>query len=280
MNENLVTNIKIQTKNKKRVNVCVDGKFLFSCSIQIVYKYGIEKGKKIDKEYLENIVKEDNYIRCKNASLKIIERSFKTEKQIRDKLLKKEYDADTIERTLDFLKEHKFVDDLKYVKIYIGRKLGCWGKEKMKYELLRKGISRNIIDDQLQDIDGTVYEENALQIGVKKYNSILKNCTSEGDAYRKLGNYLAGKGYDIHTVKKTLHEIINKEDFSQEEKNCKKDINNIYAIAKKRYNIIAGSCNDDMKIARNLGQYMLRRGYKWDDVKSVIKEILKEDVDS
>ena len=41
-------------------------------------------------------------MKCKSAALRIIERTHKTEKEIRERLLKREYDIETINRTISF----------------------------------------------------------------------------------------------------------------------------------------------------------------------------------
>ena len=40
----------------------------------------------IDSEKLKILAEQESLIRCKNSALRIIERSYKTEKEVRDKL--------------------------------------------------------------------------------------------------------------------------------------------------------------------------------------------------
>ncbi|WP_416176548.1 hypothetical protein [Clostridium sp.] len=47
-------------------------------------------------------------------------------------------------------------------------------------------------------------------------------------------------------------------------------------LQKKRYNIIARSENDVNKLKRKLSQYLMRRGYLWEDIKPILKTILNE----
>ncbi|MBA5850324.1 recombination regulator RecX [Clostridium sp. cel8] len=276
MCKKIVTEIKLQSRNKKRVNVYVNDEFSFSCSTEIVYKYNIYKGKNIDEDLLKNIIEEDDYIKCKNLALRIIERNFKTEKQIYDRLVKEEYNIKTIERTLNFLKQYKFIDDYKFAKMWIKEKINHFGKNKIRYELVKKGISEDIIETEMESIDESVYKNGILKLCIKKYKTMHKDRESMSSAYRKLGNYLLGRGYNIELIRETLKKVINKEDFVKKEIYSKKDENNIYSIAKKRYNIIARSENDVNKLKRKLSQYLMRRGYLWEDIKPILKTILNE----
>ncbi|AND85787.1 recombination regulator RecX [Clostridium tyrobutyricum] len=277
-NINLVTDIKVQKGNKNRVNVYIDYEFSFSCSRELVYRYRIDKNEYIDLGYIKGIIHEDNYIKCKSSALNILERNYKTEKQISDKLLKKGYDIDTVLRTLNFLKDYKFVDDNKFASLYAEEKIRICGRNKIKHELVKKGIEKCMIDRILSDMDKGQYEENALNCARKKYDIIIKSENNFQKVYLKLGSYLTRRGYEIELAKNILKKIIKKDDFIQQEKISKKDTNPLYDIAKKRYNIITRSENDINKINRRLSQYLMRRGYLWEDIKQVLRKIMQEDI--
>ncbi|WP_058953214.1 recombination regulator RecX [Clostridium tyrobutyricum] len=277
-NINLVTDIKVQKGNKNRVNVYIDYEFSFSCSRELVYRYRIDKNEYIDLGYIKGIIHEDNYIKCKSSALNILERNYKTEKQISDKLLKKGYDIDTVLRTLNFLKDYKFVDDNKFASLYAEEKIRICGRNKIKHELVKKGIEKCMIDRILSDMDKGQYEENALNCARKKYDIIIKSENNFQKVYLKLGSYLTRRGYETELAKNILKKIIKKDDFIQQEKISRKDINPLYDIAKKRYNIITRSENDINKINRRLSQYLMRRGYLWEDIKQVLRKIMQEDI--
>lgn len=278
MNENIVTEVKLQSKNKDRVNIYINDEFSFSCSKEIVYSNNICKGKSIDLDYIKSIITEDNYIKCKNSALRIIERRYKTERQITDKLIEKQYDTDTIKKTVNFLKEYKFIDDFKFTRLYIEEKINHCGKKKIMYDLKKKGISEQVIEKQLEILDNAAYEENAFKFAEKKYNSLIKNENNVKNIYRRLGNYLIRNGYDSALVKKILDSTINKEELELKEKIYKKDINSLYSIAKKRYNIITKSESNVNKISIKLSQYLMRKGYLWEEIKPILKKVLMEDI--
>ncbi|WP_446899071.1 recombination regulator RecX [Clostridium sp. LBM24168] len=277
MCRNVVTGIKL--KSKDRVYVYVDNEFSFSCSTETIYNYNITKGKCINMDYLKSVIEEDNYIKCKNQALRIIERNYRTEKQVCDKLVKKDYDVDTIKRTLKFLRKYKFIDDYKFAKMYIDQKIERFGKNKIKYDLIKKGIGENIIEEELKTIDKSQYEKDAFELALKKYNIMVKEHTDMSYIYRKLGNYMINNGYDMQLTKNILGKVIKKEDFRLKENIYRKDMDALYSTAKKRYNIIARSENDTDKISRKLGQYLLRRNYLWEDIKPVLRKILNKNLE-
>lgn len=270
----MVTKIEIQKRNNKRVNIYLNEEFAFSCSMELVYKYDIRKGKMLDMDYLKNLIYKDNYIKCKRNALYIIEKSYKTEKQMYDKLIKN-FDEEVVRECLEFLKEYNFIDDNKFAEMYIKDKIDFQGRNKIRYSLIKKGIKESIIDERLCSIDDSVEEKAAFHMAKKKYFYIIKGENNINKVYNKLGNYMVGNGYDFPLVKRILKEIlkeyncIDKEDTAQE---INRD--EIYDAAKKRYDIIMKSENDPVKIYKKLGAYLLRRGYPWENVKGILKELI------
>ncbi|MCY6482832.1 recombination regulator RecX [Clostridium aestuarii] len=280
-----ITKIEIGKKNKDRVNVFLDGEFTFACSSDLVYYYKLKKDEKIDLEILKEVIYEDNYLKAKNTALKILEKSYKTEKEISDKLIKKEFEEKVVARVMVFLKEYNFVDDCKYADMFIREKISSSGKSKMKFMLLKKGISKELIDEKFKNIDCSLEKDAAFKLAQKKYNIIKKSENNYMKTYKKIGNYLASRGFDYNIINNVLTEVVNEEHDSKEcsKKNYEQieeehniHLEELYNLAKKRYNIICKSEKDNIKIYRKLSQYLLRRGYKWENVKKILKEIVQE----
>lgn len=208
---NVITNIEEQKRNKERVNVYIDNDYAFSLSKEILLKEKINIKDTVDKEKLLKLSVEDNYSKCKNTSLRIIERSYKTEKELRDSLLTKGYDELSINRTVEFLKEYNFINDEQYTKMYIKDKLKNQGKNKIKYSLIRKGISSDILENELSEVDNSLEDETAYNLGYKKYLTLKKK---EDDKYKlsqKLYRFLMSKGYNYDIVSKTIKRITEEE---------------------------------------------------------------------
>lgn len=205
----VITKIEVQKRNKDRVNIYLDNEYAFSISMELVYKESLKAKMEIDVERLKDIADKEGYLKCKNTALRIIERSFKTEKEIRDKLKEKEYTDNQIEKTVEFLREYNFINDESYVKAYINDKLATRGRQKIKYDLIKKGVDKNLIDEKLSCIDSEDEKNTAFNLAKKKYNSIKK---SESDTYKlsgKLYRFLMSKGYNYELVKDVVKEVIN-----------------------------------------------------------------------
>ncbi|MEW9095015.1 MAG: recombination regulator RecX [Clostridiaceae bacterium] len=204
----VVTKIEVGKRNKNRVNVYLDDEFSFACSAEIIYRFNIKAGENINLQNLEEIVEEDNYIKCKSDSLRFLGKTYKTQKQIYDKLLGKGYDTKTIDRVINFLKEYNFIDDDKYAQMYIKEKIVKEGVNKIKFSLISKGIKEEIINEKINEVDSECQEEAILKLAEKKYNQLMKTENDKRIIYKKIGDYLFRKGYSWDIIKVALNQTL------------------------------------------------------------------------
>ena len=208
-----ITKIEIQKNNKDRVNIYLDGEYALAINAELIYKENLKVKDDVDISKLQEIAEKESYIRCKESAIKIIERSYKTEKEIRDKLKQKWYEEKQINNSIDFLKEYNFINDNTYAKAFIKDKLSSKGSQKIKYDLMKKGIAKDIIEENLIKVDKNEEKEVALNVGRKKYESIRRK---ESDNYKlsgKLYRFLISRGYAYDIVKDVVKEIMSLDEF-------------------------------------------------------------------
>ena len=206
---NIITKIECGNRNKNRVNIYIDEEYAFSVDMEIVYKEGLKVKDSVDYDKLKKIIEEDNYIKCKNAAIRIIERFYKSEKEIKDKLLKKEFDNNTVNRTLSFLKEYNLINDEKLVSMYVKDRLRNQGEKKIKYSLMQKGISEEFIYRELNKINNDDLEDIAYNLALKKYEVLSKRENDKYKLYQKLTRYLMSRGYGYDLISRVVKRIVN-----------------------------------------------------------------------
>ena len=204
-----ITDISMQKKNKNRMNVYIDNIFAFGVSSELIYKEKLKIGSIIDEEKLKKIAYEENLLNCRETSLRIIERSYKTKKEMITRLLEKGYNLEEINETLKFLEEYNFINDESYAKAFIKDRTRTQGKQKIKYSLRNKGISDEIIEEELSKVNMENEKENANELALKKYKVLIKR---ENDKYKlkeKIIRFLLGRGYNYEVAKDAVKEILN-----------------------------------------------------------------------
>lgn len=206
--EGKITKIEAQKKNDKRINVYIEQDFAFACDMELAYKYNIKKDEVINLEKIKAIIDEDNFIKAKFSALKIVERAYKTEKDIREKLIDKGYELNTINRVMDFLKEYDFINDDKYSSMYIKDKIKTQGKSKIKYYLINKGVDINLIEKNMNYfVNGEEEEQGAKVLAEKKLKVLAKRQIDSFKLKQKLYSYMLGRGYDWDCSKKVVDEV-------------------------------------------------------------------------
>ena len=211
-----ITKIEVQKRNKERVNIYIDGEYSLAVNAELIYKENLRTNMEIDIEKLQEVAAKEEILRCRSSALRIIERIYKTEKELRDKLKEKNYSDNAIELSVEFLKEYNYLNDDTYAKAYIKEHASSKGSSKIKYELLKKGIDKDIIEANMPlCIDEETERAAALKIGEKKYRTIIK---SENDTYKisgKLYRFILSKGYNYDIVKSVVKEIMNDDTFTE-----------------------------------------------------------------
>lgn len=211
----IITKIEIQKRNKERVNLFLDGEYAFSLSIELVYKENLNRNDEIDSEKLKILAERESSIRCKNSALRIIEKSYKTEKEVRDKLILKGYEENSINKSIEFLKEYNFINDSNYIKVFIRDKLKSQGSQKIKYALIQKGISKDDIEEELSNLDKENEKNIAFNIAKKKLDIMKKKETDKYKISGKLYRYLISKGYEYDIINEVVKEIMSLDDLME-----------------------------------------------------------------
>jgi regulatory protein len=274
--KSVINKIEVQKRNKDRVNVFIDNEYSFSCSSELIYVHGLKAGKPVNIEELREIVNEDNFIKCKNDALKIIEKNYKSEKEVFDKLIKKEYDEKNIARAIEFLKSYNFVNDDYYTSLYVKEKIKSQGKNKIKYALSKKGIDENIIEDKLKQVTSGTEEGAALKLAEKKYKVLSKSETDARKISSKLWDFLLRNGFEKDIIEEALSKTVKIQAVEHKLEKSETNFKEIYELAEKRYKVITKSEDDKLKQYKKLTEFLLRRGHNWEDVKKVVNDILKD----
>ena len=100
----------------------------------------------------------------RDYALRLIEFRDRTEKELCEKLVGKGYDENQIEDTVEFLKNYGYIDDKRYASHFISDAINLkkWGKIRIRSELLRKGIDREIVDFAIEDAFSQIDDDRVL----------------------------------------------------------------------------------------------------------------------
>lgn len=195
-----ITDLKQGVRNPDRVNVFVDEKFAFSLDISQVVDFGIKVGMEISAEDLAEFKKASEFGKLYQRTLEWVlvrPRSIReTNDYLYKKIFEKKLDKNYIDRIIEKLKDKKYLDDYKFAEYYVENRFVKKGVslKRLRMELLKKGVSKEIIEEVLADSDRNDEEELKKMIAKKraKYDD------------EKLTQYLCRQGFQYDLVRELV----------------------------------------------------------------------------
>ncbi len=201
-----ITSIEPQ-KNKNRVNVYVDNVFSIGIDEELRFKYKLEVGMEVDDTFIEDILMAEEKSKALNYTLNLLSYRQRSEKEIYNSLKRKGFEESYIENAMDYCRENGYLNDKTFAESFIRDKINLnkLGPQRIKYELMLKGISKDIIDESLI-VDSDDQYDAAMELALKKLNSYKND--DKNSIYRKLTGFLGRKGYSYDIISKVLKEIL------------------------------------------------------------------------
>ena len=118
--------------------------------------------------------------------------------------MSKKYPDDIIDKTIDFLKNHKYIDDVQFADRFIEINKNIKSKKQIVSKLYEKGIKKDIIDDAINKIDIDELEEAVAKKNLLKKCPNYYNITITKEEKNKLYGFLARKGFSYDTINKIM----------------------------------------------------------------------------
>jgi regulatory protein len=134
----------------------------------------------------------------------------RSEKEMRDYLTKKSASGEIIEAVILHLKEHNFLNDETFARSFVlsRARLNPKGKVLLKIELRQKGISDDIIQNVLAEVQEEIPDELAQAKSlIAKRMDRLKGA-SKNEIYSKVGGFLSRRGFSWQIVKKAIDDSL------------------------------------------------------------------------
>lgn len=205
-----ITALKMQVRDKDRVNVFIDGKYRFSLDITQVAELGIKNGAEYTEEELVELQNESQFGKLYTRSLEYALIRPRSQREMRDYLYRKTRDSRTktgdikkgvskelTERVFNRLFEKGYIDDMKFASFWVENRNVRKGSSmrKLQMELRGKGVDVAIVEQVLASTDRADTDE---------LQKIIAKKASRYDDVQKLTAYLVRQGFHYDDVKEAL----------------------------------------------------------------------------
>jgi regulatory protein len=212
--EGRITAIERQRRNPERVNVFLDGAFAFGLPVNAVVDFQLKTGRQLTTVEIEELKELDDTAKAIDAAIRLLTSRPRSVREITDRLKRKEYGDETIERVIARLREWRYIDDEAFARYWVENRESNRprGRRLLEQELRQKGVERETVRETLDD-SGIDERAGALEIARAKLRSYRNE--EESVARRRLGAFLARRGYGYDVVKPVLDELFGETEFEE-----------------------------------------------------------------
>lgn len=214
-----ITALNAQKRNKYRVNVYLDGKFAFGLTGVVVGS--LVMGQELTREEIEDLKIKDASEMAYHRALNFLSYRARSEEEVRKNLRKHKTPEETIEEIIPRLREKKFLNDEEFAVAWVENRseFRPRGRRALYMELRQKGITQEIIDNTLEDLEEGPLAYQAAIKQSRKLKGLEKN-----DFRKKLSGFLARRGFSYGLIFETIATVWNElsnpeEDFETSEVN-------------------------------------------------------------
>ncbi len=193
-----VTALKAQRRKRNRVNVFLNGDYAFS--LQRILAGRLCVGQELTEEEIADLQAEDVREMAYERCLHYLSYRPRSVWEMRRYLQKKGVDEKTTDGVLERLSGAGLVDDVEFARFWVEnrkrhRPRGPWA---LRDELRRKGVSRDIIESVLEDVD-LEQEEGAVRVAEKKLRRLRG--LDERTFRRRMWGYLKRRGFSYEVCR-------------------------------------------------------------------------------
>ena len=198
-----VTRVQQQAKDPDRASVYIDDAFAFGLAVDLVIAAGLRKGVELTAaEQRALLVRQEAY-GAKAAALNFVSAQSRTSEEVRRNLTQKGFAETVVDDAVQALADAGLLNDAEYAEAYARSRFqnSGHGPQRIRQDLLRRGVSRAAIDAALEALVETEdLAERATDDAAAKWRSLA----SESDRRkrtRKTMDFLIRRGHSFDVAR-------------------------------------------------------------------------------
>lgn len=197
----IITAIERQKRDSQRVNVYLDHCFAFGLAAEVAH--GLRLGQELSVEEQAQLSSQELFWQAKERAIHFLSFRPRSVDEVVRHLTAKGYDEVLTGRIIDHLKQVQLVDDEAFARYWVEQRESFKPRSQiaLRYELQKKGVSRPVIDEVVQQVD----EETTAQVLARQRSGRLAHLPYP-EFRQKLGRYLQQRGFSYAIIEQVTQE--------------------------------------------------------------------------
>ena len=202
-----VTRIAPRRRDHGRFAVDIDGRGGLVLAEEVLVRSGIQVGDTLDAAAIARLLETDEIARATDAAIVFLAYRPRSEREVRDRLRRGSFSAETIEAVVARLHEWRYLDDADFARRWVENRASQRprGRRLLQQELRQKGIdaetAREVIDDA--ELDETTAATELARRRLPAYAG-----DDPAAVRRRLSAYLARRGYGYDVIRTALERAL------------------------------------------------------------------------
>ncbi len=194
-----ITALQVQKKNPNRVNIYLDGEFAFG--VARITAAWLKNGDELSDEKIAKLLAEDSREWAYQQAMLFLSYRVRSEKEIRQNLLKHEIPEEVIEETLERLRKAGLANDNEFAQTWVENRntFRPRSRRAMAMELRQKGLDDETVHSALAGVDEDALAYEAAQKRLGRLKDLEWN-----DFRKKLSEFLARRGFPYSVIVPTV----------------------------------------------------------------------------
>ena len=194
--------LTLQPGKNNKVHLLLDGEYAMTADSDFVAFSGLHDNMILDDEALADLQGKVNARRAFNKASDLLALRDHSEKELLQKLRQKGF-ADGAEEAMEKLKSYGYLDDSRFALRFAQelQRVKHYGKKRIEQELYRKGVSRDVVSDTLEQLS---FDEDALPALIER--RYLRQLDNEKGVQKTVAA-LQRMGYSFGEIRDALRKV-------------------------------------------------------------------------
>lgn len=195
-------------RNRQRI-IRFESEPEFTISEETYLRFGLSAGQELSEIDQKEIITEDGVAMAREAAMRLLNARMRSRTELCQRLLKRDFQADTVERVLNVLTGAGLLNDERFARAWVNDRLNLRpsGLMLLRRELKKHGIAESIIDQ--------VLSEHSEDDEIERAWSLLSRRRAQFEGLdiqtsrRRMSGYLARRGFSGHTMYTAVNRLLN-----------------------------------------------------------------------